>query len=175
MLYERNELLAARDLLTEAIRQLEAWSLRRPLLVATVVLARVYQALGEPALAHATIERVTTIVQQDDLKQTFSHWASFPGANCAGAGRSIDRRAVGADNRADCLRSALAALEWKHITLAQVYLAQQRLDDAQRLLDRLLPAAQSAGRMGRVLEICLLQAAPRLPRRAAEARGAGYA
>lgn len=158
MLYERNDLLAAHDLLTVAIQQLEAWALKRPTVVASVVLARVLQALGEPARAREVIDRVMMIVQKDDLKQTFSQWAEYR-ARIALAQGHLAAAAQWAQEVEPTTRGDLnPALEFTHITLAQIYLAQQRLDDAQRLLDRLLPAAQAAGRMGRVLEIYLLQA-----------------
>ena len=48
--------------------------------------------------------------------------------------------------------------EFGHLTLARVLLAQDRLDEAGRLLERLLQPAQSARRMGRVIEIHVLQA-----------------
>jgi LuxR family maltose regulon positive regulatory protein len=43
--------------------------------------------------------------------------------------------------------------ETAHLTLARVLLAQNRLDEAVRLLTRLRSAAEAAGRMGRVIEI----------------------
>jgi LuxR family transcriptional regulator, maltose regulon positive regulatory protein len=158
VLYERNELHAARDHLTEAIAQLEAWSLKRPIVITCVLLARVYQALGEPDLAREWIERAVEIVKRDDLKQTFSHWAAYRARMNVAQGdlsaaaqwaQEIERSTSGDLN---------PGREFEHITLAQIYLAQQRLDDAQRLLARLLPAAQAAGRMGCVLEIVILQA-----------------
>lgn len=158
VLYERNDLLAARNLLTTAIQQLEAWALKRPLMVASVVLARVYQALGESAQAHETMGRVATIAQKNDLKRTFSHWASFRARMYLAQGDLI-AAAQWAHEIEPTIRGELnPSLEFKHITLAQVYLAQQRLDEAQALLERLRPAAHAAGRMGRVLEIYLLQA-----------------
>jgi hypothetical protein len=51
------------------------------------------------------------------------------------------------------------ALAFKRIMLARSYLTQRQLDAAQQLLDRLLPAALAAGRIGQVLEISLLQTA----------------
>jgi LuxR family maltose regulon positive regulatory protein len=158
VLYERNDLLAARDLLTETIRQLEAWALKRPTVVASVVLVRVYQALGEPEHAREAMNRVVRIVQKDDLKQTFSHWEAFRARIYLAQG-DLTTAARWAKEVEPTIQGELnPALEFKHITLAQIYLAQQRLDDAQRLLERLLPAAQAAGRLGRVLEIYLLQA-----------------
>jgi LuxR family maltose regulon positive regulatory protein len=55
--------------------------------------------------------------------------------------------------------------EFEHITLARVLLARQAQEragssgqEATRLLDRLLPAAEEGGRTGRVIEILILQA-----------------
>lgn len=77
VLYERNELEAAREQILEAIQQLEAWALKRPLIGTYVTLSRLEQALGEAALAREAMERAVAIVQKANLKQTFSQWASF--------------------------------------------------------------------------------------------------
>src|SRR5690606_27675952 len=50
------------------------------------------------------------------------------------------------------------ALEFEHITLARILMAQGRLDEACQLLARLLSAAETAGRMGRIIAICVLRA-----------------
>jgi LuxR family maltose regulon positive regulatory protein len=158
VLYEYNELLEARELLTAAIQQVEAWALKRPLVIASVILARVQQALGEPALAREAMARAVAIIQKDDLKQTFSQWAAYR-ARLQLAQGDIEAAAQWAQEVEPTIHGALnPALEFKHITLAQIYLAQRRLSDAQHLLDRLLLPAQAAGRMGRVLEIEILQA-----------------
>jgi LuxR family transcriptional regulator, maltose regulon positive regulatory protein len=156
--YERNDLHAARDHLTEALAQLETWSIKRPTIIACVWLARVHQALGEPDQAREWMERVIAIVEKDDLKQTFSHWAAYR-ARLALAQGDLTIAAEWARQTELSMEGALhPAQEFEHITLAQIQMAQQRFTDAQHLLARLLPAAQAAGRMGRVLEIELLQA-----------------
>jgi len=48
--------------------------------------------------------------------------------------------------------------EFGHMTLVRVFLAQGRLSEAGHLLDRLLQAAEAAGRMGRVIELLILRA-----------------
>jgi LuxR family maltose regulon positive regulatory protein len=48
--------------------------------------------------------------------------------------------------------------ELTHITQARVFIAQEKLDEAIRLLSRLEENAQSDGRMGRLLEIMILKA-----------------
>ncbi|MDQ5853660.1 MAG: tetratricopeptide repeat protein, partial [Chloroflexota bacterium] len=45
-----------------------------------------------------------------------------------------------------------------HLTLARLLLAQRRLEEAQRLLERLLPIAEAGSQMGRAIEILVLQA-----------------
>jgi LuxR family transcriptional regulator, maltose regulon positive regulatory protein len=48
-------------------------------------------------------------------------------------------------------------LEFEHITLARILLADRSALDAMQLLERLLKAAQDGGRMGSVIEILVLQ------------------
>jgi LuxR family transcriptional regulator, maltose regulon positive regulatory protein len=156
--YERNELEDAHDHLAAAIRQLEAWALKRPLLGACVAFARVQQALGESALAQEWMERAVAIVEASELKQTFSQWSAL-GARLALAQGQLTVTAEWARKNEPSTRGNLnPALEFKHLTLARIYLAQQRADEAQELLGRLLPAALAAGRMAHALEISLLQA-----------------
>jgi LuxR family maltose regulon positive regulatory protein len=47
--------------------------------------------------------------------------------------------------------------EAEYLTLARVLMAQHRTGDARRLLDRLLTAAEAGGRIGRAIEILMLQ------------------
>jgi LuxR family maltose regulon positive regulatory protein len=156
--YERNDLRTAREHLTDAIGKLETWSVKRPLIIACVWLARVHQALGEPEQAHKWMERVVAIVEKDDLRQTFSHWEAYR-ARLALAQGDLTFVAEWARRIEPSLEGPLnPAHEFEHITLVQIYLAQQRLSEAQALLARLLPAAQAAERMRRVLEIELLKA-----------------
>jgi len=137
---------------------LEAWALKRPLVIASVVLARVQQGLGEVALARESMARAVAIIQKDNLKQTFSQWAAYRARMHLAQGE-IQAAAQWAQEIEPTIHGALLpSFEFKHITLAQIYLAQQRVVEAQQLLDRLLPAAQAARRMGRVLEIEILQA-----------------
>jgi LuxR family maltose regulon positive regulatory protein len=128
------------------------------LIGAYVTLSRVRQALGEAALAREAMERAVAIVQKSDLKQTFSQWDSFRMRMAVLQG---DLTAV-----ADWVQAIEPsthgeldpALEFKHITLARIYLAQRQPNAAQQLLDRLLLPAQAAGRIGQVLDISLWQA-----------------
>jgi LuxR family maltose regulon positive regulatory protein len=158
VLYERNQLHAARDYLAEAFTQLEAWSLKRPVVITCVQLARVHQALGEPARAREWMERAVVIVQQGNLKQTFSHWAAYRARMSLAQGDPAAAVDWARDIEPTVGGDLHPGRELEHITLALVYLAQRRLDDAQQLLARLLPAAEADGRRGRVLEITMLQA-----------------
>jgi LuxR family maltose regulon positive regulatory protein len=113
--------------------------------------------MGEPEQAREWMERAVTIREKHDLKQTFSHWAAYR-ARLALAQGELGSAAEWAQRIEPSPAGALKpAHEFEHITLAHIQLAQGRLSDAQALLARLLPAAQAAGRIGRVLEIELLQ------------------
>jgi LuxR family transcriptional regulator, maltose regulon positive regulatory protein len=50
------------------------------------------------------------------------------------------------------------ALEFDHMILARIQMVQNRLDDAQLLLERLFTADSNGRRFGRVIVICILQA-----------------
>ena len=66
--------------------------------------------------------------------------------------RWVRERKLGVDDELNYMR------EIEHLVLARVLIAQDRPDDALRLLGRLLSAAHAAGRMGSVIEILVLQA-----------------
>ena len=157
VLYERNDLHAAREHLTAAYVELEAWSLKRPIIVSCVLLARVHQALGEPEGAHEWMGRAVAMVHKDELKQTFSHWAAEQ-ARIQMAQGDLAAATRWAREIEPTTGKLDPALEFEHITLAHMFLAQQRLDDAQHLLARLRPRAEAAGRWGRALAILVLQA-----------------
>ena len=157
VLYERNDLHAAREHLTAAYVELEAWSLKRPIIVSCVLLARVHQALGEPEGAHEWMGRAVAMVHKDELKQTFSHWAAEQ-ARIQMAQGDLAAATRWAREIEPTTGKLDPALEFEHIALAHMFLAQQRLDDAQHLLARLRPRAEAAGRWGRALAILVLQA-----------------
>lgn len=79
--------------------------------------------------------------------------------NLADAKRWVEEAGLAVEDKLVYLR------EFEHITLARVLLAEYRhegksitLDQAKRLLDRLLKAAESGGRLGHVIEILILVA-----------------
>jgi LuxR family maltose regulon positive regulatory protein len=156
--YERNELAAALETLTAALAEVERYSLKRPELIGVVLLARVKLALGAAEEARALLDRAWTTIQKYQLKQL-----TFPGTalrarmllqmgDLATAAQWASTIAVPADG------SLNPALEYDHITVARVWVAQGREAEARSLLRRLLPPAEVAGRMGRVIEILALQA-----------------
>src|SRR5262249_18810159 len=123
MLYERNELHAARDHLTEATAQLEAWSLKRPIINTYVLLARVHQALGESERAREWMDRAVAIVQKDNLKQTFSQWEAYRARMHLAQGNLTAAMQWAREVEPTTKGELNPAREFDHITLAQVYLA----------------------------------------------------
>lgn len=68
------------------------------------------------------------------------------------ASQLVEKRGLNADRDPTYLR------EMEYIALARVLFAQGKLDEAARLLQRLLKATETGGRISRVIEILILQA-----------------
>jgi LuxR family maltose regulon positive regulatory protein len=157
VLYERNDLPGALATLTAGITTLENFSLKRAEIIGCILLARVQLALGEMDQARGTLDRAWNMIQKYNLKQITMPAAAYRARLLLQMGdlETAARWAATVEQQAnDPLNPAL---EYDHITLARVYMAQGRLDEAQELLARLLPPAEEAGRMARVIEILVLQ------------------
>jgi LuxR family maltose regulon positive regulatory protein len=94
-----------------------------------------------PVIARGQAVRTQLLLSGNNLGEAI-RWAEMSGLHAE-------------DNELPYLR------EVEYLILARVFLAQHRTEDASRLLARLLPAAESGGRMGRVIEILMLQALAR--------------
>ncbi|MBX3084662.1 MAG: hypothetical protein KF716_23710 [Anaerolineae bacterium] len=156
--YEQNDLDGALADVTEAYRIFEGYELKRFTIDGCVMMARLKWLQGEHAEAQKLMQQAVAIAKTDDLKQTFvaqdvwQVWLWLKQGDLAAAAawaRSIEPTAHDPLN---------PALEYEHLTLARIQMAQGRLHEAQDLLGRLFSAALSAKRNGRVIAICVLQA-----------------
>jgi LuxR family transcriptional regulator, maltose regulon positive regulatory protein len=156
--YERNDLTAAFNNALEGWESVKEFSLKRLTLDGYVILARLKYLHGAQTEARDLMQQAAQIVQEGDLKQTFmpvaawQAWLWLMQGNLTAAiqwAQEIEPTIYGDLN---------PVLEFEHIILARIQIAQERLDDAQQLLDRLSSAARDNGRMGRVIAICVLQA-----------------
>jgi LuxR family maltose regulon positive regulatory protein len=158
ILYERNDLPGALDVLSAALAEVEGFALVRAAIIARILLARVHAAVGQTREARALLagtwdtiqkyqlkqltipvaaHRARLLLQMDDL-ETAAQWAT-----------TVEMPAAGPLN---------PAWEADYVALARVRLTQGQPAEARRLLARLLPPAEEAGRMAQAIEILALQA-----------------
>ncbi|HZG66676.1 MAG TPA: LuxR C-terminal-related transcriptional regulator, partial [Herpetosiphonaceae bacterium] len=160
VLYQWGDLTAAMDHLARGFELGQDWSVAETTIDAYLTLARVHQARGDAEAARAAIveaerraseQEPTHLVAQVSTVRAWlslaqgslhlaAHWADARQADLAAAGEPG-------------FRSHAA-----YIMVARVRIAQGRVDQAQRLLERLLTAAQTADLNGRMIEILALQA-----------------
>jgi LuxR family maltose regulon positive regulatory protein len=173
VLYEWNELEAAEAYLREGIELGKQGGYFQASVFGRIVLARVLQARGETNDAADALQKATQSTRaippwwyrteltacqvqlwlaQENLAAA-SRWVQESGLSPSAALRTSAADELGHQN------------ELEHITLARVLIAQGRaepdgttLHEALRLLERLFQAAESAGRMGHVIELLMLQA-----------------
>jgi LuxR family maltose regulon positive regulatory protein len=185
LLREQNDLTAASRYLQEGLRLAELGGDFVFLRDGYIAHARLEQTLGNLDEALAFIGKAAKVVRQHRstwetaLVEAWRARLWLAQGNLVAAGRwaqtcglaanprpepatssvetASSRRVAGLDERLT-VDDALDFLhEFGHLTLARVLLAQGNPGQAERLLDRLLHCAESAGRMGRVIETLVLQ------------------
>lgn len=158
ILYERNDLLGAQDVLTAGITELAGFSLKRANIIGCILLAQVKLALGEMNEGRTILESAWNTIQKYRLKQITIPAPAYRVRLLLQLG-DLDAAmqwAAGIELPSD--KPLHPALEYDYITLARVHLAQSQPAEARQLLVRLLPPAAAAERMARVVEILALQA-----------------
>jgi len=158
VLYERDELAAARDHATRGVTLCRQLAFTPPLATGLAILARIRQAQGDAAAALEAMgeagqvelspqviallnpvpsQRARLLLAQGDVRAA-AQWAKVAG--------------LGPDDEPDYPR------ERGYLLLARVLLAQDRPGPALTLLQRLLATAASQGRTGSIIEIQALRA-----------------
>jgi LuxR family maltose regulon positive regulatory protein len=104
------------------------------------------------------VKQAVEIVERDDLRLVYvpvyawQAWLWLKQGNLSAASAWAQNIEPNAHDVLD------PTLEFEHMTVARIQMAQGRLEEAQTLLTRLLLAANSAERKGRVIEIYVLLA-----------------
>jgi len=157
-LYEWNDLEGAARYATEGIRLSELGGFVAYQLFGNAYLAQVREAQGDRDGALNALQRAEQLSQQADyalvaaLATELRVRLWLAQANLAEASRWAEAHRIDAAGESD------AAQEIKQMAVARVYLAQDELDAALRLLAWLLDAAQAKGRMGSAIKIETLRA-----------------
>lgn len=161
---EWNELGAARQVVIEAIRNMEHWQNPTNLVTGYVTLARISLSQGEIKNAEEALEKAEAISRQRNIfpitRKTLEAcqvrlWLAkedLAVANQWAKEKGLDEKDYVIDRKIDYL----CELEW--ITMARVLIARNELDRALNVLTILAEAAEPAGRNGRLIEILILTA-----------------
>jgi LuxR family maltose regulon positive regulatory protein len=157
ILYERNNLPGALEALTTGIMEVERYTLARPAIVGYILLARVKLALGDPGEARELLKRAWAAIQKKRLKQITIPASAYRARILLALGDLATALEWAHEIEKTISDPLNPALEYDHMSLARVWLKQERLAEARQLLERLLPLAEQAGRMGRVIELLALQ------------------
>jgi LuxR family transcriptional regulator, maltose regulon positive regulatory protein len=159
--YEWNQLDTAEQCFRQAVSLCLENESANLLVEGYLALSRVRQARGDMAGAHAMIH---------DARHAVEAAHHTPGRVRVGAYETRLWLAQGEINRAAywMMESGLRPdgnlaenLDAEYLTLARLLIARGTLTDARYLLDRLLTAAETAGRVGRIIEIRMLQSLAR--------------
>ncbi|MGD9100940.1 MAG: LuxR C-terminal-related transcriptional regulator, partial [Anaerolineae bacterium] len=166
VLFEQNDLQAALDLTEQGIELCERWGQANVLMNVYAHRASVLQAIGDVDGARKAMRKVKqvagglsswAVAHVEVFERAFEAHLSLQQGDVASASRWATERGLGVDddlNHQD---------EFEYVLLARVLIAQgQRqagaLEQALKLLDRLLRRAEDEGRMGSVLALLILQA-----------------
>jgi LuxR family maltose regulon positive regulatory protein len=156
--YERNDLAGALEDLLEGRRILRTYPARRVPLPGYVMLGWLRHIQGEETEACDLMRQAVENVHEHDLRQTFIPVAAWQARLWLAQGDLASAEQWGNEIEPTITDDLNPALEFEHMTVARLWIAQGRLDEAHELLERLFLAANIAERMGRVIEICVLHA-----------------
>jgi LuxR family maltose regulon positive regulatory protein len=163
VLIERNDLDGAAQHLDTSAELGESAGLPQHAYRRRITMARLCRARGDLAMALALIDEALPLFDTDfspPVRPVEATRARVLLANgdFDGARTWVITRGLTVNDELSYIR------EYEHLTLARVLVAtgsreSAALDDASRLLDRLLDAADAGGRVGSAIEIRILQAA----------------
>ncbi len=158
---EWNDLEPALIHLQRGLALLHLWGKADDLILAYITLARIHLAQGNKSDARVAIEKAVQVVQTSGVFSEAQQgveiaqvklWLNQGEFQAANRWIAAKQERLGSDDRFR-FENELAS-----IARARVWIAQNQPDEAIGLLSHLEEIAQTAGRMGRVIEILLLEA-----------------
>lgn len=156
ILYEQNDLQMAEKHVVESLDLLGRSGTTDSFGIGHALLARVRQALGDDEGALMAIRRANQIAREFDIARVSILIRAYQ-ARIWLAQAKLDLAARWA-REYQRLGETEYLREFEDLTLVRVLLAQDKLSGALALLDALLPPAETAGRMGTMIEISVLRA-----------------
>jgi LuxR family maltose regulon positive regulatory protein len=156
--YERNDLEGALEAATEAQQIIQGHLLKRIFIGGNVMMARLKHLQGDTVTARDIMRQAVQIVVADNLKQTIVEVFAWQAWLLLIQGDLIAAGQWATEFEPTTHGNLGFDLQFEHLVLARIQIAQGRLDAAQQLLSRLFEAAQSAGCNGWIIPNYLLQA-----------------
>jgi LuxR family maltose regulon positive regulatory protein len=161
VLCEWNDLDAALVHLQQGLNLLPMWGKADDLALAYVTLARIHLAQSNTGEATRAVEEAIQLIQTSGVFPEARTTVEIAQVRLWLAQGDLQAASRWAASQEECLSlddGVRFENELTHITQARVLLAQNRPEEASNLLSHLEESARSAERMGRVIEILLLQA-----------------
>jgi LuxR family transcriptional regulator, maltose regulon positive regulatory protein len=158
VLCEQDELEAALDQVTEGVQRCRQLANSLPLSAGLATLARIRQARGDRPSAMAAITEAGEVGPSPEVVDLFNP-VPVQRARLLLADGEVDQAARWVATRGlDAEEEPSYVHERELLVLARVLLAQQRPEQARRLLARMGGAAQAQGRTGSLIEVRTLEA-----------------
>jgi LuxR family maltose regulon positive regulatory protein len=158
---EWNDLDAALAHMKQGLALLPWWGKVDDLALAYVTLARIHLAQANRSGAIEAVEKAIQLIQTRGVFSEARHAAEIAQVKlwlAQGDFQAAHRWAASQEERSRSDDRFRFENELAHITYARVSIAQNKPNEAIALLSHLEARARSAGRMGRVIEILLLEA-----------------
>jgi len=159
--YEWNDIEKALDHIHLGLEYLPLWGKADDTALANILYAQVQQVQGNLSTAEKSIEKGSQVIQTSgvfsesrDAVLTGEIRLRLKQEN----GLMVGHLVSSLENRLQSKNPFRFENELPFITLARVYLSQNKIEGAEKLLADLEKSAQSAGRIGRLIQIMVLQA-----------------
>jgi LuxR family maltose regulon positive regulatory protein len=158
VLYEWNDLDGAASHLKRGIHLGKECGEQEIVLQGYLTLARLRQAQGNADAATKALEQAATIAPSDSRILPTSQVSSWQARNSLARGEltAASRWADSQESTLDMLDIPDLRVQESALTLVRVWIAQDKIKEATRLLEQWLLAAETAGRVGSVIEIRIL-------------------
>jgi ATP/maltotriose-dependent transcriptional regulator MalT len=161
LLCEWNDIETALTRVKKGLEFLPSWGKADDLALAYITLSRIQLALGNRVDAVGALEKAIHLIQTCGVfseARSAVETAQVKMWLIQGEWLAVDHWVAALEKRLGPHDPFRYEDELTHITLARVFIAQKKLDEAIRILSCLEESAQSGGRMGRLIEIMLLKA-----------------
>lgn len=156
VLREWNDLEQAKEHLVEGLALGQRWNaMAEHLVVGSISLARVFQALGDRSAAHDVLDNQGRRLAGGHQQSEIEAWRArlwLAEGNIAAAAQWAEQAGV------DPSAAPAFQRETEQVTRARILLAQGNWEEATAMLHRLRRAAETAGRVSTVIETLVLQA-----------------